>query len=454
VIVKTFKAKKVFGYLDFDIRFNNDISFLVGGNGSGKTTALKLMNALVNPNFKDLLQIPFEKVALVVEEEKDLIEILAEEQADKKILKISSLDAELSLPSYSNVEFEYYSHKSEKLEEFIDEINRKFSDHEIVKKISEIQSPVFLGLDRGGETGYRDDYYFEREMRLRTTNKRAIAAKRLIRGSLSPSLMETEFLVQNAYKRLRQLEDHQSTKLRDSILLSAFQYSDFDAENLKSDMSRWKEKTGLLQRQKEIKEALSKIGVKDSKLSTEVDKFFSQLTSLFEQLSETQGEQPLSETQGEQPPLALLLNKAQIERISKIIEIIDEHKSKVDNFFKPINDFLSTVNGFYKDSDKKLEINTVGQLIVKRPDDNKCTIEGLSSGERQLLVIFAHAFLNRYNKGETTFIIDEPELSLHLGWQEKFAETILSISPKSQFILATHSPDIIGVHKNKAVGCR
>ena len=55
--VKTFKAKRVFGYLDFNIKFNDDISFLVGGNGSGKTTALRLMNALVNPNFKDLLQI-------------------------------------------------------------------------------------------------------------------------------------------------------------------------------------------------------------------------------------------------------------------------------------------------------------------------------------------------------------------------------------------------------------
>ncbi|HSC69441.1 MAG TPA: AAA family ATPase, partial [Cellvibrio sp.] len=149
-----------------------------------------------------------------------------------------------------------------------------------------------------------------------------------------------------------------------------------------------------------------------------------------------------------------LLNKAQVERMSKIVEIIDDHKSKIDNLFKPINDFLSVVNSFYRDSNKSLEVDTVGQIFVARPDKSKCTIEGLSSGERQLLVIFAHSFFNRHSNKKNVFIIDEPELSLHLGWQEKFSETIFSINPKSQYILATHSPEIIGNLKNKAVKCR
>ena len=70
MIVKGFYAEGVFGYLDFKIDFNQDVSFLVGGNGSGKTTALKLMNALVNPNFKELVQIPFKKCELVVSQDK------------------------------------------------------------------------------------------------------------------------------------------------------------------------------------------------------------------------------------------------------------------------------------------------------------------------------------------------------------------------------------------------
>lgn len=446
MIVKRFKASSVYGYLDFNISFNNDTSFLVGGNGSGKTTALKLMNALVSPNFKELIQIPFGEVSLEVEEDGKAIVIFAKTNGDAVSLKISDFNNELLLPSYSNAEFEYYSHRRDKLEELLDEINRKYADHPIVKEISKIQSPIFLGLDRRREDsiGMRDDYYLERGLWLQDKNKRVSRSRRLIRGSIGVSLMETEMLVQNSYRRMRELEDRHSSKLRDSILLSVFKYTHFDSEDIGSDLNAWKEKSGLLERQKEIKDALSNIGINDSRLSDEVDKFFDEITSLFEQLQTT--EQGIS--------VEWLLNKAQVERMSRIVEIIDEHKSKVDKLFKPINDFLDTVNQFYIDSNKKMEVDTVGQLLVSRPDGSKCTIEGLSSGERQLLVIFAHSFFNRHSHKKTVFIIDEPELSLHLGWQEKFAETIFSISPNSQYILATHSPEIVGENKHKAVRCR
>lgn len=446
LIFKHFSAVGVFGYLDFDIKFNTDISFLVGGNGSGKTTALKLINALSNPSFKELLQIPFTSMSLVMGEDGREVTIFANENDGTIELGVSTINEKLALPSYSDIEFEYYSNHAEKLDELISDINRKFSDHEVVQEISNIQSPIFLGLERRREGGNRskEDYFFEREMWMRTANKRAMAARRLIKGSLGVSLMETELLVQNSYKRLRELEDRQSNKLRDSILLSAFEYSSLKPESLKPDFRFWKEKSGLLERQREIKDALTKIGVKDSKLSVEVDSFFDELTELFEHLKES----------GEEFSLEWLLNKAQIDRMVKIVDIIDEHKNKVDELFKPINEFLETINDFYADSNKYIEIDPVGQLAVKRPNGKKCTIEGLSSGERQLLVIFAHAYFNKRERRNTVFIIDEPELSLHLRWQEKFAETIFKISPKSQFILATHSPEIVGVNKNKSVKCR
>ncbi|AOJ89860.1 hypothetical protein WS87_24785 [Burkholderia sp. MSMB0856] len=41
------------------------------------------------------------------------------------------------------------------------------------------------------------------------------------------------------------------------------------------------------------------------------------------------------------------------------------------------------------------------------------------------------------------FLVDEPELSLHLRWQEKFVETMQEASPNAQIIMATHSPAIV-----------
>lgn len=448
MIVKGFKGRRIYGYLDFNMKFNKDISFLIGSNGSGKTTALKLMNALVTPNFKELIKTPFESITITLENKGQEISITCVQHEKFKELTISSLVDSIQLPYFSQNEINFLSHRSDKIEEAIDELNRKYLSHPVISAINKIDSPIFLGLDRRGEEikNIDNDYYFERQMWYSNKKNSPINTKRLISGSLGASLMETELLVQNSYRRIRELEQKQSSRLRDSILLSVFQYNDFDStglhDNLKS-INNWKEKEGLIKRQGEIKDALSNIGLKDSRLTDEVDKFFSKITSLFGQLSNM--DKGLS--------LEWLLNKAQVERMSKIVEIIDEHNSKVDSYFKPINYFITTINSFYKDSHKTLQIDAIGQLVVLRPDGVKCTIEALSSGEQQLLVIFAHAYFNRNSKS-SVFIIDEPELSLHLGWQEKFTETIAKISENSQFILATHSPEIVGNNKQKTVKCR
>nr|WP_255582608.1 AAA family ATPase [Dickeya sp. ws52] len=139
-----------------------------------------------------------------------------------------------------------------------------------------------------------------------------------------------------------------------------------------------------------------------------------------------------------------LLNKAHIDRISDILEVIDEYNEKTEKMSKPINNFLKSINSFLIDSRKKIEVNAVGRLTVIRDDGKKCNIDILSSGERQLLVLIANVILNKYTNLSRVIIIDEPEISLHLRWQERFSEEIISINPETQFILATHSPDIVG----------
>ncbi len=52
------------------------------------------------------------------------------------------------------------------------------------------------------------------------------------------------------------------------------------------------------------------------------------------------------------------------------------------------------------------------------------------------------------------FIIDEPELSLHVEWQNKFIPNLLEVAGGTQLILATHSPEIIGDRTEKCVEVR
>jgi predicted ATP-binding protein involved in virulence len=70
-------------------------------------------------------------------------------------------------------------------------------------------------------------------------------------------------------------------------------------------------------------------------------------------------------------------------------------------------------------------------------------MHSLSSGEAQLFVIMTHLFFNPLAQEGNVFIIDEPELSLHIQWQELFVNSVMAANPNVQFIMATHSPSII-----------
>ena len=47
------------------------------------------------------------------------------------------------------------------------------------------------------------------------------------------------------------------------------------------------------------------------------------------------------------------------------------------------------------------------------------------------------------------FIIDEPELSLHVDWQRQLFPTLLKQGTSNQFIVATHSPFIYSKYPDK-----
>ena len=47
------------------------------------------------------------------------------------------------------------------------------------------------------------------------------------------------------------------------------------------------------------------------------------------------------------------------------------------------------------------------------------------------------------------FIADEPEISLHVIWQENLLKGIRNLNENAQLIIATHSPDIVADFSDK-----
>ena len=65
----------------------------------------------------------------------------------------------------------------------------------------------------------------------------------------------------------------------------------------------------------------------------------------------------------------------------------------------------------------------------------------LSSGEKQMLAILLTVLVE--DNLPYVLFMDEPEVSLHVEWQERLIELILSLNPNVQIILTTHSPALV-----------
>ncbi|ENT6533253.1 AAA family ATPase [Escherichia coli] len=103
--------------------------------------------------------------------------------------------------------------------------------------------------------------------------------------------------------------------------------------------------------------------------------------------------------------------------------------------------FIKQVSGLLKECNKRAEFD--GDSFYARDfiRNAKINIEYLSSGERQLLYILSRV-ANTKDK-PSFFLMDEPEISLHLNWQEKLIPTIKKLNPRCQIIIVTHSPAIV-----------
>ncbi|USX50432.1 ATP-binding protein [Lentzea sp. HUAS12] len=118
--------------------------------------------------------------------------------------------------------------------------------------------------------------------------------------------------------------------------------------------------------------------------------------------------------------------------VAQIVEV----QEKVDAAQEPTRKIEKLVADLFS-GDKRAHFHA-GRLMItlgKKP----LGIMSLSSGEKQLLRLFVECRV----AGTGAIIIDEPELSMHVDWQHFLIESMQSINPDAQIIVATHSPEVM-----------
>ncbi|HHI30870.1 MAG TPA: excinuclease, partial [Candidatus Methanoperedenaceae archaeon] len=120
--------------------------------------------------------------------------------------------------------------------------------------------------------------------------------------------------------------------------------------------------------------------------------------------------------------------------VKEKLKVFDELTDKIDLLVDIINRrFLY----------KKMSINKKEGFIFETSDGKKISPADLSSGEQHELVLNYELLFKV--KPNSLILIDEPELSLHVIWQQQFLKDLQEIIRLAGFdvLLATHAPDII-----------
>lgn len=123
-----------------------------------------------------------------------------------------------------------------------------------------------------------------------------------------------------------------------------------------------------------------------------------------------------------------------IKDVQEKLSIFDEMAARIDLFKKIINERFKY---------KEMTITKENGITFKTYDNVPLSPTSLSSGEQHELVLL-YEFLFKV-KPDSLILIDEPEISLHIAWQEQFLRDLQQITNLASFdvLIATHSPQII-----------
>ncbi|MCK4946328.1 MAG: AAA family ATPase [Spirochaetes bacterium] len=448
--IKRFIAKEVNGYLNFDIKFNEDLTFVTGINGTGKTSALNAIIALIFPRLDYLSNTTFKELKLEIKNNEKLYKLVAKKSSENTILTCAAFKNEkLTISRFEALEDMPSRHLKELEEDHYKIMLAKHAQNPIIKFIEKLPSPMYLGLERRSlsvDTEQRRRYYSPslRMHKQRYKNHRSIFSR-----SIGQSLDEALYFARETFRNNSRKKVTLDETIRKELVLGLLGLDPIELAVRRKAPTK-KELNSIKEARKNLQKLPDLLNIDKKIISKKIDPLFNFLDKkkkIFEKKLPKNIKDDDERIQNKMMAgIEWSFNQTHLSKISYLSKTISNYSKESEKISRHSNEFLETANSFLKDSGKTLSFSEYGELVfslVVEQNDKERDIRTLSSGEIQLIVILTHLYFNPEVEKANVFIIDEPELSLHVQWQEKFVDGIMSASNKIQFIMATHSPSII-----------
>jgi len=436
MVIEKFKIRNLFGMYNIDLNLNDIVTIYVGENGLGKTTILNCLYYVLTYNFDKLKDINFESIEIEFE--------------SKRKFRINYTD----ILEYTRDRMNYNNYEDARYYRYIQDI---FNEEDIVKVINIVKNEQYdmstilrkYGLKLSEVTGMplriaeRTIYRFCLE---RLNNKVEGNAENVVKllefikeNSISDNVIyfttyrRIEKNVFDTNKNTREYDDIRMRKANNLIHFGMDDILDLINKNLDNirtlAISGYNEMTGLLLKQyleSDIKES-EKYKINSQKLNIALDRIGDKI----DEKTKNKIKKEIVNNNCLKDENKYLLNL--LENLIKNYEKQNEYDEKIRNFANTCNKYL---NG------KKFEYNesSVEVKIINLESDTPISINNLSSGEKQIISIFAKLYLDTEKK--SILLIDEPELSLSIKWQSMLIPDIVSTNKCEKIVVVTHSPFI------------
>ncbi|WP_342306267.1 AAA family ATPase [Methanolobus sp. ZRKC5] len=409
------KIKKLFDLYDHEIKLNSNerITIIYGPNGVGKTIILQMLKSIFNTEYDIFYKVPFEEF-LIEFDDGNLLFLKKiynkDKNQDELILNLNGNEAtQIQLDCMPDAKaFDKMIHNHPNLKKIEADEWLDFSDGEILNSGEVLNRYDIRSPAKKNGVGWFNDIKEEinvdfietqRLIILGNSRKKYPSPKTSIRKTVSNYSSELSEEVQRQLAKYATLS--QSLDRSFPIRL-AKKKTDVDYTDLEQNLSK------LEGRRKN----LIQIGVLDA------DYEFDYLTDVPEVNQEN----------------AHVLS-VYTEDVGKKLDVFNDLTMKLDLFVNIIN------NRFVN---KRLSVSKDKGFVIKTSNEREIQPRDLSSGEQHELVLY-YELLFKIEPG-SLILIDEPEISLHIGWQNEFLSDLMKVIDLAGFdvLIATHSPDIIG----------
>lgn len=402
--IKSVEIKGFWHTKEITASFDNEVNIIIGRNGTGKTTFMNILQSILSVDTEGLFENYFDMAVIDLRNgskfRKIYVERVEQNNLPFPLIKYKISNRSFTLPLFGPDESRPHS---------ISLRRRTSEDVQIIKEqLSELVSISSLSVYRLGSD-------IDPESRDRYVRKGASTVDLRLQ-SLINRLTQYQLELSNRARLI-------AAELQRDVLVSLL-YTSQDQNFPKIP----KEFDEIQERQK-LTTAYKQLNVSGVDVSKKIQEHTAAVARTVKQFKDG-----LKDTPIDIRALDALRTTQNVVRMS----LASEEKS--DTIFKQANLFTEKLREFV--TDKKFEFIN-GILKIKSPDG--ISISKLSSGEKQLLILFIETLLQR--EQPYIFLADEPELSLHIAWQRNIIRAIRELNPSAQVIVATHSPEIAGPHR-------